>query len=285
MASEPAETLQLNYGAQPPSYRRWLRVFCVLAVIIALGIGAWLAKGLVDRWYAKRQYRRLVERWYPLACNRAENPPVLKYTEDPADAPGGFKSTVNGRGFLILHQDPLLDKLPMFHGNGDPVLAPYGCIVFSHDRAAKNVKWLLMVSMLQDTGSKIWLSSWMIGPTVGGQIAGMVGSVESRGVSVDMKNFAPPGSLRLFSGQPDSNDPARFWIPFQSLGNSGRICGTLIPGQTFSKDPQAAQREAEMNSYVQWTVVPNAPTTQTANRTGLASTSAPSTSIEPAPSR
>jgi hypothetical protein len=268
MASEPAAAHQLTYGTQPPSYRRWLRLFGVLTVIALVLGSVWFAKDRAHHWYTKYQYGRVADRWYPLVCTGVENPPLLKFTEDPADAPGGFVSSMNGRGFAVLHQDPFLDRLPMFTGGGDPILSSLWCIVFRHERATAQVKSLLMVDMSPGAGTTIWLSTWMIGRSTAGPIAGMIGNVSGRGKSIDLKNAVVPGSLRLFSGQIDPVDSARFWIPFESKGHSGKIVGVLTPGMTFSKDPQAARLEAEINTSVQWTVMLDSPATSQAVKPG-----------------
>src|SRR3954447_13592036 len=129
---------QLVYGTQPPSHRRWLRLFYALLLLSAVVFGAWRAKDAVHRWQARRAYRQTSEAWYVRASNHQEAPTVLKYSEDPVDAPpGGFKESVRGSGFSVSyidHQDPTVDLLPMVHGNGDPVLMDHNHILFTHAR-------------------------------------------------------------------------------------------------------------------------------------------------------
>ena len=262
MAAEPTTAHQLSYGTQPPSFRRWLRLFYLSGVLIAIVAGGWVAKDAIAHRFAKYQYGRQADRWYPRVVSRMEAPAVLKYTENPSDAPYGFTSSVGGVGFEIRGQDPAIDRLPMFNGRGDPILSNDWCIVFAHERTnSTGLTRLLMVSMNPWQGGKIWLSTYQIVRHTGGTLQGMIGMLKSTGNWFDMSGFATPGSLRVFSGQPDPKDASRFYIPFESNGRHGRICGVFVAGDVFSKDPHDAAVETEMNSDVHWTVTLDAPAT------------------------
>jgi hypothetical protein len=250
----PPAPHQLNYGSQPPSFKRWLRLFSVCVVVLAIGWAGWFASESIRRWYVRRQYQRMADKWYVLAANHVDTPPVLKYTDDPIDAPaGGFTSLVGGLGFRK-NQDPTVDRIPMFNGNGDPILTSDWRIVFTQERTNSiGLKRLLIVDMTSWMGNNIDLQVYQVARS-SRQMPGMIGLENGRGTRVNMTGFATPGSLRLFSGQADRTDPAKFYIPFESHGRRGRIYGTFVAGLSFSKDPKMASLESEINSTVKWTI-------------------------------
>ena len=261
MADSP---LQLNYGTQPPSYRRWLRLFAVLAIVAATVAGIYMARARVHLWLAERRYAKESAVWYAKALTNTEPATVLKYSENPADAPaGGFISSVSGVHFGVF-QDPYIDRLPMFYGAGEPLLADRFTVVFAHERTnAAGLKRLIMVDFGHWSGNQIWFSTYQICPMPSGPRAGAISNLRSNGTNVNMTGFATPGTLRLYAGQIDPNDPARFWIPFESNGKHGRINGSFIVGSSSSADPASQKIEQEMNSIVTWTVSLDNPTTAT----------------------
>jgi hypothetical protein len=136
---------QLNYGAQPPSRRRWLLALVAVAAATAVCLGVLFARSAIARWQARRAYDRQAEAWYAAATARAGTPGKLRYSEVAADVAAGgglVRRFADGRSD-IYYPDPATDLRQAYADPGGgapgrvpamPILTRDWPIVFTHER-------------------------------------------------------------------------------------------------------------------------------------------------------
>jgi hypothetical protein len=144
------EPLELTYGTQPPSRRRWLQAFILLAAMLAAVFAIRGARDPYARWQARRAYVKQAAAWYAAASAHVGKPGQLKYSEVAADValPGAQKRRYSDGTSDVRFPDDSLDLRPMFYSSGVPVLANDWGVLFKHARTSDvGVKRLLVVCM------------------------------------------------------------------------------------------------------------------------------------------
>jgi hypothetical protein len=233
----------LNYGTQPPFRRRWLLVFVLAAALVAVTATYFVARDPVQRWMQRREYRKQAEAWY--ATSAASQPstqpnPVLRYSDYATDVPSTTAFALS----------------PTYTDAGPVLAKDMYPLVFAGERTnTLGQKRLIRVLCPGWEGNAIKFTTEQIGPISGGENAGMIHLLRRNFKKVDLTGVASKGELRLFAGEIDSTDPARFTIPFTAGRRAGRIVGVFAPGASTSTDPKLARIEAEANVDVTYTLV------------------------------
>jgi hypothetical protein len=265
---EAKPPIPLTYGRQAPAWRR-KRVIVPLIVIPLLAASLWYGYGRLSLAYERWKNEREIRTWYAAAQIWSEPSTKLKYTENPADAKNGkflrsytrSGSTQPATGYKAFGQTPM-ERLPLFDSNGTPMLAgsPDEVMLFLHARTTSaGLTRLLAINRPSFDGKFLGLNV--------NQVAPMHGSyriIRGGWQRIDMTGIAGPGEIRLYAGQADPNDPAKFSIPFDARGRKGWIDGVFTPGQTFSSNPKGAAIEREANSQVVFSIRMDAVTSQPA---------------------
>jgi len=256
MAEDPVP-ITLSYARQPPAWR-WRRIIVPVVIIIAAIFAGWMTWSRVAEWYELWSYRRDAARWYAAACNFSEPPTKLKYTENPADAPGGKFFHAYGHRDSIVDTGyqrfggSLAERLPLFTGDGKPILAaaPGEAMLFMHLRTnAHGLTRLIAVERPMFDGKILRFPFNEIG-----LLKRDYRILRGGTATIDMTGVAAAGEIRIFAGQPDPNDASRFSIPFEASGRRGYFDGVFIVGSHSSPDPAGAKVEEEINSVVELTV-------------------------------
>lgn len=255
--------VELTYGRQAPKWRR--KRYWVLGgiVIVSLAVG-FLVRQRVKSWYDLWVYRQEAARWYASALNWSEPPTKLKYTENPADAPGSkfLRFYNNGGttrliGFKTFGGAPQ-ECRPMFNTYGQPILArgPDEIMLFLHQRTTPGglTRLVAACSPHFDLSAPPGKSLLGIDTNLIGPLNGDYRILKGNYRLIDMTGVAAPGEIRIFAGQCDPKDASRFSIPFEARGKFGLIEGQFIDGPSFSKDPANAKLESEINSGIELTV-------------------------------
>jgi hypothetical protein len=260
--------------------RRRLQPILYALLLIAVIVGVWFAQARADRWYYMRNYRRDADVWYAASLNWREPTTTLKYTENPADAPPGGRfrrsygkpGSTASTGFQTFGGG-FVERRPGYYEDGRPALTgtPDQVMLVMHQRTTSDgsLTRLIAVGDPRFDGNSLGLEIDQIG-MLNGDYRVLRGGYRK----IDMTGIAGPGEIRIFAGQPDPNDASRFSIPFEARGQIGFIDGVYEPGPSFSKDPENAKIEAEMNANVKLTIhMPGItrPETQPASRAAAAS--------------
>jgi hypothetical protein len=261
VSESPPPQLQLEYGRHAPPWRR-RRPIIIAAVVLALATALWLCWPQIDRVYQTWLYHRELRAWYQLTQTWQEPPTKLKYTENPADAgPSGkfersYGTTAAGpfTGYMA-YGGGTVDRLPLFTSTGQPMLAreprDVMMMLFVHSRTnTAGLTRVIGINHPHFEGSKLMVDVDQIGPNPKGDPA----LLRAGWAQLDMTGICGPNEIRIYAGQADAKDPSRFTIPFEARGRTGHIDGVFQPGETFSKDPAAAQIEALANADVHLSV-------------------------------
>jgi hypothetical protein len=255
----------LSYGHQAPIWRRRKTIILVFLLLGLVG-GGYFAWQPARNWYAHWQYQRQAMRWYNAALNWSEPSTKLKYSENPADfnAPGAGTTTLydeDGNAVSVPMYTgttkskhfggSFVERPPRFgHGGVCLTALPEQFLLFAHGRTTKaGLSRLIAIGDPYFGGRKLRLYVEQI-EIFRGKPTTMRGEPED----VDMTGICGPGEIRLYAGQPDPNDPAKFSIPFEARGRKGWIDGIFTPGRSFSSDPKNAGIEQEANSRVSFSI-------------------------------
>jgi hypothetical protein len=155
----------------------------------------------------------------------------------------------------IVKGDAAIERVPGDSIDG-PVLLSDPEILFTHERTSSGgLRMLLLVEMHMRRGREVELTTFQIGRLSSGTLAGMIGEVAGSAKQFLLADVPIQSSLRLYSGQFDSEDSAKLYIPFEFGEQRGRICGTFLPHPRTAKFGE-----------VEWRVLLDTPATTRASK-------------------
>ena len=233
----------LDYGTRPPEARRAIIAFSFAVTLIVAIVMSWRAWPSVERYVAERRFDAEVRAWYADALTWSQPPGTVKlWTTNP--------NASNGLPITKLSASPI--EVGFFRDfRGARHWNPHeGPMLFMHGRdAGPGTERLVCVGAPRRGGPFLDVTLSLYG-LVGGRIV----RTDLAAARLDLSAFGAPDRLRIFAGQADPNDPARFTIPFEAHGNRRWIDGTFVPGTSASPDAAVAAAERDAGSRITLTV-------------------------------
>lgn len=218
---EARPTPAIEYAPPLPRHRRWIQ-----RVLLPLLAGAALVSAY---WWGPRAWYRLQLAYAERQCSAyVAAPNTIVYTEDPADVKRlaatsvGYRPAPGGGGSVFL----VPQAWSKFYG----LLSPPGFqsrgTVFLHERRTPGGRRMLVaIDYLGDKlydGGNYWMdvSEFQVRAFEPGGPFSLPVEVQNAQVPHELYNVnGRPGTLRLYAGQADPNDPTHFTITWELTDN------------------------------------------------------------------